>query len=87
MAAEPVETFVGWTAIGFGIMFVYSAISGKSFIKEILGPALTSGKIPSFKPSGGSVPASAKQSSVPTPSLPVNLTSQPGFVFNSGVIR
>jgi hypothetical protein len=52
--AEPVETFLGWTGVGFGVILVYAAFKGKGPIKDIIKPALMTGKIPSFSGKGTS---------------------------------
>lgn len=45
--AEPVEVFIGWTAIGFGVILVFSAFRNKQPFTDLILPALKTGKIPS----------------------------------------
>lgn len=48
--AEPIETFIGWSAVGVGTILVYAAVKNKRPFHDIIRPALASGTILGNKP-------------------------------------
>lgn len=51
--AEPTETFIGWSAVGIGVIIVYAAVQNKRPFHDIIAPALKGGNVLGFtaKPS------------------------------------
>lgn len=53
--AEPVETFIGWSAIGMGIILTYAAVKNKKPFTDIILPALKGVSVPGLTSKSPSV--------------------------------
>lgn len=81
---DPVETFVGWTAIGLGIILVYAGIKNKAPFKDIIEPALRTGTIAGkVKPSATPTQPTTSGGSVQNPVVPFGGATAAGSQANS----